>query len=102
MHTQHDIAVIKGHAMHALIALSEPARSFAGGIQFAMMDGPSRVICWVSREALDRIKGHDPCLQDAMACFERHRLRIEHLARQKYEAGERSPIVLSFDFETLR
>jgi hypothetical protein len=102
MHTQHNIDVIRGHAMNALTVLREPARNFAGGIQFTMMDGPRRVICWVSREALDRIKGHDPCRQDPMVCFERHRSKIEHHASQKYHAGERSPTVMSFDFETLR
>ena len=102
MHTQDDMAAIKGHAMRTLTALNEPAQHFAGGIQFTMMDGPRRIICWVNREALDRLKGRNPGEQDPMDCFERHRLMIEHLASQKYDAGERSPVVMSFDFETLR
>jgi hypothetical protein len=102
MHTQHNFAAVKEHAMHTLRVLREPAQKYAGGIRFTMMDGSRRVICWVSREALDRIKGHDPCQQDPMVCFERHRSKIERLASQKYDAGEPSPIVMSFDLETLR
>jgi hypothetical protein len=37
-----------------------------------------------------------------MECFEQHRLKIEQLASQQYDAGERSPIVMSFDLEALR
>jgi len=102
MHTQDNIAAIKCHAMHTLTALGEPAQHFAGGIQFTMMDGPRRIICWVNREALHRLKGRDPGEQDPMECFEQHRLKIEQLAGQKYDGGERSPIVMSFDLEALR
>lgn len=102
MHTQHNIAAIKEHAIHTLTALGEPARNFAGGISFTMMDGPTPVICWVSREALDRLNRGGPCQQDPMACFERHRDRIEHIASQRHIAGERSPIVMTFDLDTLR
>jgi hypothetical protein len=35
-----------------------------------------------------------------MACFERHRPKIERLANQRYDAGEQSPIVMTFDLET--
>jgi hypothetical protein len=101
MHTQHNITAIKKHAMHTLTALREPAQNFAGGIRFTMMDGPTPVICWVSREALDRINRGDPCRQDPMVSFERHRGRIEHLASQRYGAGERSPVEMTFDLETL-
>jgi hypothetical protein len=102
MHTQHNIAAIKKHAIHNLTALRDSAHNFAGGIQFTMMDGPTRVICWVSREALDRINRGNLSQQDPMVCFERHRGRLEHLASQRYVAGERSPIIMSFDLETLR
>jgi Protein of unknown function (DUF1488) len=99
MHTQHNLAAIKVHAM-TLTASKEPAQNFAGGVRFAMMDGAQRIMCWVSREALDRIKGRDHGLNDPMKCFELRRPSIEDLASQKYEAGERSPVVMSFDFET--
>jgi hypothetical protein len=101
MHVQHNIAAIKVNMMRTLTALREPAHTFAGGVQFTMMDGPRRVICWVTREALDRLKGHNPGQQDPMACFEWNRLKIEHLASQKYDIGERSPIVMRYDVETL-
>jgi hypothetical protein len=102
MNTQNNIAAMKDHAMHTLTPLGEPAHNYAGGIRFTMIDGPTRIFCWVSREALDRINRGSPCEQDPMVCFERHRGRIEHLARQRYVAGERSPIVMTFDLETLR
>jgi hypothetical protein len=85
--------------MSALTALGEPARKFAGGIRFAMMDGGTRVTCWVTGEALDRISRANPCQQDQMVGFERHRLKIEDVASHKYAAGERSPIVMTFDLE---
>jgi hypothetical protein len=99
MHTQHNIAT-KEHAMPTSTLIGEPAQNYAGGIRFTIMDGPTRVICWVSREALDRINRGNPCQQEPMVCFERHRRRLEQLASQKYDAGERSPIVMTFDLET--
>src|ERR1700676_3594635 len=100
MRAQHNIASIKELAMHTLTVLREPAQNFAGGIRFTMMDGSTRVICWVSREALDRLSRGNTCQQDPMVSFEQHRGRIEQLARQRYDAGERSPIVMTFDLET--
>jgi hypothetical protein len=67
-----------------------------------MMDGATRVTCWVNREALDRIQRGDACQLEPLACFDRHRRQIERVASQKYDAGERSPIVLSFYFERWR
>ena len=102
MHSQHNIAAISEHTLHTLTPLREPAQNYAGGIRFTMIDGLTRVICWVSREALDRINRGSPCEQGPMVCFERHRGRIEHLASQRYVAGERSPIIMTFNLETLR
>jgi hypothetical protein len=102
MHTQQSIAATNEPAMHTVTVLMEPAQNFAGGIRFTMMDGPTLVICWVSREALDRLSRGNTCQQDPMVCFERHRGRIEQLARQRYDAGERSPKVMTFDLETVR
>ena len=102
MHTQQSIAATNEPAMHTVTVLREPAQNFAGGIRFTMMDGPTLVICWVSREALGRLSRGNICQQDPMVCFERHRDRIEQLARQRYDAGERSPKVMTFDLETVR
>ena len=44
-----------------------------------------------------RFDGGNRSQQERMMCFERHRLKIEWLASRKYDAGERSPIVMSFD-----
>ena len=102
MHTQQSIAATNERAMATVTVLREPAQNFAGGIRFTMMDGATLVICWVSREALDRLSRGNTCQQDPMVCFERHRGRIEQLAKQRYDAGERSPIVMTFDIETVR
>jgi hypothetical protein len=83
--------------VQTLAGLEEPGQSYADGVQFAMMDGPRRVICWVSREALDGIEGGNPSQQDRMVCFGRNRRKIEHLASKKFDAGEQSPIVMTFD-----
>ena len=85
-----------------MTAVKEPGHIFAGGVRFTLMDGPRRVTCWVTGECLDRLMQHNRCQGGPMACFEQNRLRIERLAKQKYDAGEQSPIVMSYDFETLR
>lgn len=83
-----------------LATLNEPGQELAGGIRFAMMDGLTRVDCWVSREALDDVEGGRPSQRERTARFDRHRLKIERLASQKYVAGEHSPVVMSFDLGT--
>jgi Protein of unknown function (DUF1488) len=88
--------VPKGDSM-MLATLNEPGRELAGGVQFVMMDGLARVACWVSREALDGVEGGNPSQHDRAVRFERHRLKIEQLASKQYEAGEKSPIVMTFD-----
>jgi hypothetical protein len=85
-----------------LKSLNAPGQELAGGIRFIMMDGVDCVGCWVSLEALNEIEGGDPSQQERTARFERHRPKIEELARQKFDAGEKSPIVMTFDFRTLR
>jgi hypothetical protein len=47
-----------------LTALKEPSRNYAGGVRFAMMNGPTRVICWATREALDRVEDDNSSQQD--------------------------------------
>ena len=86
-----------------LTTLNEPGLELAGGIRFMMMDGPASVQCWVTREALDNIEGDSdsPSQYQRTVRFERHRLKIEELASQKYDAGEKSPIVMTFDLGTL-
>lgn len=82
--------------MHSLVTLSDPGRGYAGGVLFTMTGGSKLVFCWVSAEALDRIEGGNPSGLDATVIFDRHRLRIEQLACQRFEAGE-PPVVLTFD-----
>jgi hypothetical protein len=85
-----------------LVTLNEPGIELAGGIRFMMMDGVGRVVCWVSREALDDVEGGTPSQHERTVRFERHRLKIEQIASQKHAAGETSPIVLTYDLGTLR
>jgi uncharacterized protein DUF1488 len=85
-----------------LTALNEFAENYAGGIRFAMMDGPTRVICWVTREALDRVEGDKSSQQDQIPRFERHRIQFEQLAGQKYDSGEQAPIVMTYDLVSNR
>jgi hypothetical protein len=84
-----------------LATLNEPGQELAGGIQFMMLDGLTRVVCWISREALDEVEGGDASQQERAERFERHRLRIEQRASEKFAAGERSPIVMTYDLGTL-
>jgi len=84
----------------SLTTLNEPGREFSGGIRFTMLDGSTRIICWVSREALDDVEGGASSQQERAARFERHRPKIENLASQKYTAGEHSPVVMTFDLGT--
>ena len=83
--------------MQTLMRLNEPPRNYAGGVQFAMMNGPTRVICRVTREALDRVENDKSSQQNQIPRFERHRTQIEQLASGRYDAGERAPIVMSFN-----
>jgi uncharacterized protein DUF1488 len=87
--------------MQTLMALSELPRNYAGGVRFRMMNGLTHVICWVTREALDRAEHEKSAQLNQIPRFERHRIQIEQLASQKYDAGEPEPIVMSFDLVTV-
>ena len=82
--------------MHSLVTLNDPRRGYAG-VQFTMVGRSIRILCWVSAEALDRLEEGNLSRLDATVIFNRHRLRIERLASQKFKAGEQSPPVLTFD-----
>ena len=82
--------------MHSLVTLNDPGRGYAG-VQFTMVGRSIRVLCCVSAEALDRLEEGNLSRLDATVIFNRHRLRIERLASQKFKAGEHSPAVLTFD-----
>jgi hypothetical protein len=97
-----DGARVQERARLTLTTLDDHGQDFADGVRFMMMDGPTRVICWVSREALDYVEFGNPSPGDRLARFERHRTRLEEIASTKYDAGEKSPIVMSFDCTDLR
>jgi Protein of unknown function (DUF1488) len=92
---------VKTKLMQTLMALNELPKNYAGGVRFRMMNDLTRVICWVTREALDRAEDEKSSQLNQIPRFERHRIQIEQLASQKYDAGEQAPIVMSFDFVTV-
>jgi Protein of unknown function (DUF1488) len=85
------------HMDTALIPVNEPPREFGGGIRFVMSNGRTRIICWISRQALDTLDRSKCSEEEPTMCFERHRCEIERLANQKYASGESQPKLLSFD-----
>jgi hypothetical protein len=75
--------------MQTLTTLNELPKNYAGGVRFVMMSGPTRVNCWVTREALDRARATILRRRNQIPRFERHRLQIEQLASQKYLPARR-------------
>jgi Protein of unknown function (DUF1488) len=65
--------------MRTLMPLNELPKNYAGGVQFRMMNGLTHVICWVTREALDRAEHEKSAQLNQIPCFERHRIQIEQL-----------------------
>jgi hypothetical protein len=84
-----------------LTALDQPGVELAGGIRWIMMDGLHRIECRVTREALDNIEAGNPSQQERTARFERYRSKIEQLASEKYLAGEKRPIVMTYDLRRI-
>ena len=74
----------------SLKSADEPGLDHGDYIEFVMLDGTKRVPCRVSQEAIDDIEGGKPPPQERMERFNRHRARIEDIARQSYEAGQAS------------
>jgi transcriptional regulator with XRE-family HTH domain len=64
--------------------------SARGAVAFWGRDGTQRVLCRISREALDDHFSEGDRLKPE-AAFDKHRKRIEALARRKYLSGQREP-----------
>ena len=79
----------------SLKSAEEPGLDHGEYIEFVMVDGTKWVPCRVSQEAIDDIEGGKPPPQERMELFNRHRARIEDIARQSYEAGQAIPFVTS-------
>jgi Protein of unknown function (DUF1488) len=66
-------------------------------VKFAMFDGGKRVICkasWIAlqdRAALDKTDE-----SDVRGTFEKYRAQIEKVASDRYDGGERNPLVDSW------
>ncbi|MDA9544209.1 MULTISPECIES: DUF1488 family protein [unclassified Bradyrhizobium] len=63
-------------------------------VLFSMFDGDDRVVCKVEWSALpDRAIADGAEPNDIAATFRKHRLVIEKIASERYDAGEEMPVV---------
>src|SRR4051795_11530065 len=67
------------------------------GIVFAMLDGNRRVICRVTKAALEDRAAKDCRRQTAVDAFQRYRSEIEATASRLYDAGIQEPVIESAD-----
>src|SRR3954452_7218364 len=65
------------------------------GIVFAMLDGNKRVICRVTKAALEDRSAKDCRRQTAVDAFQRYRAEIEASASRIYDSGVDEPVVRS-------
>jgi hypothetical protein len=69
-------------------------------VSFPMTDGRTRIVCRVSREALqDRASadGHGELMADLARVFLIHRQRIEQIASANHDAGDTEHLVRTAD-----
>jgi hypothetical protein len=72
------------------------------GVMFAMRDGSRRVVCRVTKAALDDRSARSGRLMTATEAFDRYRSNIEAVASAQYERGVESPVVDSEDLVPIR
>jgi hypothetical protein len=65
----------------------EYAERFEGGINFAMTDGKARLVCNVSREALDDRAAKDRKTGGLRKLFTDYREEVEQAASDHFDAG---------------
>jgi len=85
------LQAVDGGNLMSMKSADEPELDLGDYIEFVMLDGTKRVPCRVSQEAIDDIEGGKPPSHERMERFNRHRARIEDIARQSYEAGQPMP-----------
>src|SRR5579859_6421605 len=72
------------------------------GIIFVMLDGGRRVICRVSKAALEDRGMKGGRRMTAIEAFQRYRSEIEAAASRQYKRGLKSPVVESEDLVSIR
>ena len=72
------------------------------GIVFAMLDDSKRVICRVTKAALEDRAAKDCRRRTAVDTFQRYRSEIEATASRLYETGVQDPVVQSADLVPIR
>jgi hypothetical protein len=72
----------------SLSSFANPAWNTVRGVRFGMLYGPTLVAVLVTHAALDDIE-HESHLENGyLACFNKHRIALEHAARGKFQRGE--------------
>jgi hypothetical protein len=72
------------------------------GVVFAMLDGDRRVICRVTKAALEDRSAKNGRRERAVPTFCRYRPEIEAIASVQYDSGVRRPVVESEDLVPIR
>jgi hypothetical protein len=72
------------------------------GVSFAMLDRDSRVLCRVSKAALEDRAAKDGLPGTAVDTFRRCREEIEAIASRQYDEGLCAPVVRSEDLASIR
>lgn len=67
------------------------------GVTFAMLDQDQRVVCRVSKAALEDRAAMDRLLETVVQTFQRCRREIEAIASRRYDEGSIQPVVRSED-----
>jgi hypothetical protein len=71
-----------------LSSTAQPAHETIRGVKFAMLDGTMLVAVLIAHETLQSIEWSPPGSGDYLARFERHRDRLEQIARKKHARGQ--------------
>jgi hypothetical protein len=72
------------------------------GITFAMLDGDRRVICRVSKAALEDRAAKDGLPETVVETFHRCRGDIEAIASRQYDEGSSEPVVRGEDLAPIK
>jgi Protein of unknown function (DUF1488) len=72
----------------SLSSVGNPAWETIRGVRFAMLDGTTLVAVLVTHAALDDIERARPAAGWYLACFNKHRNAIEHVANVKHQRGQ--------------
>src|SRR5262245_593019 len=72
------------------------------GVSFAMLDEDQRVVCRVTKAALEDRAAMDRRPESVVQTFQRCRQEIETIASLRYDDGVREPVVRSADLVPIR